>query len=1078
MVKTSFFLFACLTLSFISGFSQQENIRAEIEQALTAKNYRRSDSLLQVRLNHFFSSLLLDSFPAYIAYIGKVEEKKSDAQTATRKLNLFIERLKTHAPSTALLSKVYSEAAEYYGSIGLNERAYKTNQHAYTLAQHSPGILPETLASIDSDMGTFAFRMGNVSLAQFHHRKAISVFLSSGRPDYESLYTAANNMGSQMWLASKMDSSIYYFNIALAALAKTQKTPINQYYRPAVLQNNMSALYNMQGQTKKAIDAMKACIENLRIYLSISESVPKKANAISFQFEATDNLGGIYKELGDYKQAFDLEYYSYQQKQKNAGDDPSGVFKSQILLGQLYLAMKEHDKAMSFLTTGLKNISGADGDFLFWQADACSSLALLYEEKGDKNFATQFYERADSLYEASLEGEYDDIYLEFLRNASLFYAGNKQLPIAVAKANKGFDYVKKTQGTETLLAFYQLLNLSEVYLKAGQYQKSLDYSKQSLAVVEKRIKASSHQLDSVKTELKKPQAILVKTTAEYHLLETKTPENLAALLKQLDHAVNIIERRKTIIHDSKDISVLMAGYMEILNFIKRITHDLYTITRDQRYVERLMDLQESGTYTRIRSRLDKSDSIRFVHVPYEIQEREKHLKAAISSALERSSSHSKSMAGYFTAVDQWNAFQTSLKKQYPHYYKMRYEAIFRSLGDVQQSVPLNTTVIRYFFIDKDLFAVVLDRKHKHLLALRPSGLERHIKVVTDYTMSIDATTDALYQLYHGLWAPLTPHIRNSKMIIIPDGMLYNLNFEILTPVRVNSYEQLASTSLLSKYTISYHYTLALIGRTNPPTGVDGNFIAFAPGFMDAEKQRYLSSVKDSFPLDQSYATLLPQPFTLDLVRKAKNMLGGTAYINSASTASSFRTNAGRHKIIHIGTHAESNNLSPEFSRLIFSKSTTNESNSVFLHELYNCDLRSELAVLTACESGKPGYQDGEGMISLAHAFNYAGSESILTGLWKIDEKASTLLMEAFYKNLLEGMDKDEALRRAKLHYLNTSKGRMLAPQYWAGLVLMGDTSSIDIKKRNFFIWWIGGIVLVLASIAFVFYKRRKVSLRR
>lgn len=45
-------------------------------------------------------------------------------------------------------------------------------------------------------------------------------------------------------------------------------------------------------------------------------------------------------------------------------------------------------------------------------------------------------------------------------------------------------------------------------------------------------------------------------------------------------------------------------------------------------------------------------------------------------------------------------------------------------------------------------------------------------------------------------------------------------------------------------------------------------------------------------------------------------------------------------------------------------------------------MRSQLTVLIACESGKPGYQDGEGMISLAYAFNYAGSKGILTDYGK------------------------------------------------------------------------------------------------
>ena len=263
---------------------------------------------------------------------------------------------------------------------------------------------------------------------------------------------------------------------------------------------------------------------------------------------------------------------------------------------------------------------------------------------------------------------------------------------------------------------------------------------------------------------------------------------------------------------------------------------------------------------------------------------------------------------------------------------------------------------------------------------------------------------------------------------------------------------------------------------NNPQAIQNNFVAFAPGFLDEQKKNYQAAVKDSFQLDQAYMTLLPQPFTVSFASRANKLFNGNAYLNNSSTALAFRDHAGGHQIIHIGTHAESNNLSPEFSRLIFSKENSTQQNSVYLHELYNCDLRSELAVLTACESGKPGYQDGEGMISLAHAFNYAGSESMVTGLWKIDEQASTTLIEAFYKNLLQGMDKDEALRQAKLHYLSNAKGRMLAPQYWAGLVLMGDPSPVTVKDLNTAStwWWIGcGVVMAIAVLVFV--RRRRSS---
>src|SRR5690606_15210701 len=142
-------------------------------------------------------------------------------------------------------------------------------------------------------------------------------------------------------------------------------------------------------------------------------------------------------------------------------------------------------------------------------------------------------------------------------------------------------------------------------------------------------------------------------------------------------------------------------------------------------------------------------------------------------------------------------------------------------------------------------------------------------------------------------------------------------------------------------------------------------------------------------------------------------------------------------------------------------------------EIYNINLASNLAILTACETGKPTYQAGEGMISLAHAFNYAGSESILTSLWKVDEQSSAEIIDLFYKNIKKGFTKDKALQQAKLEYLKNAQGRTLNPQYWAGLVLIGDTTPIEITTSSNFVFWMLGLTILILLIVILRKKRRK-----
>ena len=1064
------FLACCF---FVGLFAQAQN-HAAIEKALADNNVAAAEAILQGQVHRFWAEKRADSLNHYILYTGKIEQLKTDADGGTRNVQAFVERIKTLLPPPAILRQTYLEAGEYFGFAGKNNLAYNANAEALKLTLAMPGKTGAQLGLIESNLGTYAQRMGNIAFSEQHQRRAFQYRLSDPATDAESLYISYNNMGSIHYYASRLDSAVLFFNNAIETLKRTEPTPVNQYYRPALVLNNVSGIYSLQGKTTEAILALKTAILNLKTFIASKEPHPKKSSAVSLQFEATDNLAGIYKELGNYKLAQDLLQHSYGQKQQALDKNDPGIFISQILLGQLYYAMKDYDKALRFLNAGLEAIGRADGDYTFWKADACNTLALLYDDRKNKEQAALYYSRADELYEASQQGEYDNIYLEFISNAALFYAENGDAQTALAKAKKAYDYITRTQGGETPAVSLQLLNLSEVHYLSGNYPEALRYSQQALTVMNRAVRGGSSLLDSVKTELKKPKAILQKAKAEYALLKTKSSAEISGILAELTEALTVIERRKTILNDADDINLLLADQSDLLQFMEKLNLDLYKLSGDVTYLNRLVGLHESSLYNRIRSRLNKTDTVQFAGVPLQVLEKERRLKAAITAALQGEGSHPQKMQAYFAATEAWNRFREGLAKDYPKYYQLRYAVLFKQPGSLRQMVPANTTLVRYFFSDKDLYALVVDDGAETILPLAPKDLDRHITTLSSRAYDVAATAESLSALYQQLWAPLANKVRHKKVVIIPDGVLFSLGFETLTPQKITSFSQLATGSLLARHSIAYHYSLFLLKpQKNAPAKRD-NFVAFAPGFMEQIKAPYRAAATDAALPDNSYLSLLPQPFSIDLAARTKKLLGGDAFLHNESTVEAFRRQAGNHKIIHIGTHAESNNLHPEFSRLIFTKTGVgDEDNSLYLPEIYNCSLQADLAVLTACESGRPGYEDGEGMISLAHAFHYAGSESMVTGLWKIDEQASAQLMEAFYGHLLEGLPKDEALRLAKLDYLQTAEGRALAPQYWAGLVVMGDTAPVMLEAPFPWRWvLVGGLLLLFVTGVFYFLRRK------
>lgn len=373
---------------------------------------------------------------------------------------------------------------------------------------------------------------------------------------------------------------------------------------------------------------------------------------------------------------------------------------------------------------------------------------------------------------------------------------------------------------------------------------------------------------------------------------------------------------------------------------------------------------------------------------------------------------------------------------------------------------------------------MVSNSEKNLISLDNTIVEASIKELSEEDFSVQKKSPLLFELYRVLWQPLEKDIKTKKIVIIPDRELFNLSFEMLTPKPIEDFKEFTTSSLLANFDISYNFSLLLYKDKRKVMDFPENYVGFAPGFNKEMKKEYQIGLQDSVKLDRTYLTLLPQPFSENLIKQYAKVFDGNYFMNQNASKSLFINNAREHKIIHIGTHAESDNISPELSRLVFAKKLGNnvalDENSLYAYEIYNIDLSSNLAILTACETGKPTYQSGEGAISLGHAFNYAGSESILTSLWNIDEVSSTQIIGYFYEYLAQGLPKDEALKKAKLQYLSTVEGRGAAPQYWAGLVLIGDTSPVDFHHDFNTVWWWVIAVLLVALPLLYFHKRRKI----
>ena len=1040
-----------------------------LDSLIAQKNYAKAEIILNGNIEQLTSLKSYYKLTDYIYYVGKINLELQNRSAATKAVDEFLASIYKATDSAKVLRQAQMDLATYYESVGNKQKAYEANVKALKHTSQWQKATPEDFGAVESNLAALASQNGDIALGVKHCMKSIKYYESYPKTDKKNLYVAYNSMGASMWYTSKIDSALYFFEKAEKTLRQLEPTPINLYYRPAFLHNNMAAIYRSQRNTDAALIAMKKTITHLNQFIKSDAPAYKIADGKEFLFQAIENYGGIYKDIGNLAKARELLEYTYREKQKYFDADNPELFKSKVLLGQIYLAQKEYQLAQTFLDDGIAHIKRTGKGNDYWEADAQYSKAQLHEELGNIVLAKQFYELSEQLFENILDGSYDEMYLDFTIKASRFYAKHNERDKAIGMAEKAYHYIKENQGSTTAFEIQQTLNLGEIYYELGDYKSAIEQGVSTEKLLKKALPTQSNPLDSTKIIFYKPQIILLKTKSAFQLKENKNIVFLKMEFSEVKEAIQLIEQQKTLVGEDSNVSLFIDNNSTTFRFAKQLALMLYEKTKDKKYLTHAMSLHESILYNRIRSRLNSMSYVTYGQVPDQIIKQEIALKEQLKSSL----NDTNSIEAFMNVNSEWKDYLAKLKKDYPKYYKLRFASISKSLKDIENKIPINTTLIKYLYSENELFAVIISKNNLELFKLDATNLTSKIASLQNENSLFVSNLKTLNDLYIALWKPFAKHVTTDRVVIIPDGDLFNLNFEMLTPQKLSTYKEMATKSLLSKHLFSYNYSLFLIDKGSKTVDYKNNFVAFAPEFNDQMKSKYQISVRDSLSLDKTYLNLLPQPFTRDLAQKSAQLFNGTSFLNEKSTKTLFKNSAKEHKIIHIGTHAESNNISPELSRLVFAKamdSAQAEDNYLYTYEIYNTNLSSNLAILTACETGKPTYEAGEGMISLAHAFNYAGSESILTSLWKIDEHSSATIISLFYKYIDKGWAKDEALQQAKLDYIAAADGRTLHPQYWAGLVLIGDTAPIELSSTPNYLFW---ILATLTLFGVIYILRKK-----
>lgn len=391
-----------------------------------------------------------------------------------------------------------------------------------------------------------------------------------------------------------------------------------------------------------------------------------------------------------------------------------------------------------------------------------------------------------------------------------------------------------------------------------------------------------------------------------------------------------------------------------------------------------------------------------------------------------------------------------------------------NIKEVQQNLKDNEVFVEYHVSIDDGYGIYTNRENGYVVILTKNKKYffeiNHLSILKEeVTTLINALkspfkTNEDFSTYnalaHTVYKKLFPTqevrdlLKNKKVRIAPDSYLSLLPFETLI-TQINENDKFNQPNyLIREANISYVYSYSFLKHNTFRKNDNKEFLGFAPTSFNYDNISEINNSKSE-------------------ILNLKNYYNGDHFINEKATKKSFLENIENYNIIHLATHANAqDSINPWIA---FKNEKLN------LEELYLAKNNASLVVLSGCNTTLGKQEIGEGIMSLARGFFYGGSQSVVSSLWNVDDKATPYIMNEFYKNLSHGKTKSEALHLAKLNYLDNHSLSEASPHFWASFILLGQDNVVE-TDRNYSIWWIACLVIVILGLLFYVWKKKQTTL--
>ena len=829
----------------------------------------------------------------------------------------------------------------------------------------------------------------------------------------------------------------------------------------------------------------------------------------SYRYEYYNTLGNI--RLREYKTEDAIKSFEMALQHTTKLNEQAAVFNN---ISNCYADLRNFEQALAYLYKSFEIDRSLFGEFSFQIKNVYFNFGHIYQEKTDYRQAIKNYKISLDIYQAYDNAHYYK-YENFRRLGQCYQKIGMDDSVHYYLSSGIRELEKNPKKNALLLAQFQN-SYGQYYQNIGKYKLAVEKFDWAYRTAVKEIgpkhswistylrnKAISEiQLGSIlaaKKTIKKGLELMgyngredkLNTSKGINMLFNMLADASLVYLTAYDHNTDLseIDTAYQFIKDAYLLNEQLIYSVDDQNAkiaLRNELRQLQVYALECAYLQYQDDPNENTAYECFKwSELSKKSIVQerirgkkikiFPNVPQEIIAKETNLKVHINAMEDKIGQLNESDSNYrqanlelFRLKGQLFECIDSLERNYPKYYNYTYSSKIPNLAGLKKQLSEGKMLVE--FLDDNLFIYVfgitsdtcilnrvpLTDTLKNYLAQTVTHSANVDSILNNITHSFEVFKRASSYVYKHLIENLLSSLNGKHMIIIPDGLEAYFPFEILitkgsNPKSVNY--------LLNQFNISYAQSVSTyLEQVNISSSRSKqSFAGFAPTFnkISVAPRKYAELFRSNKEFNLPGAELE--------VKEIQKITGGDLFLAEQASKENILEHGRSYKILHLSTHALLNPNDPTKSVILLQQEKDSlSSNEWSAEEISLSDLNAELVVLSACRTGLGLHNSSEGVMSIGRAFSLAGIPSTVMSLWKVPDNTTADLMPEFYNGLKNKLNKSQALRNAKLRYLEkTQIKEQRHPYYWAGFVVYGNIQPLQFNNSwTNFAWtlaFFGGI---------------------